>query len=633
MNQHELEQFEHELGFRPRPAARWLSPPELVRTGIKALAAQVFLGFMDNREMQSIFPQRAMDLAEFPPQEQGRWIDFIADLGDGFDATYTMAWALAQPELQVQAAQPGQPPVRLPKSQLLVMGGDEVYPAASERAYEDRLVRPYRAASLPGPAAALLALPGNHDWYDGLTAFERIFCQQAKIGGWQTLQSRGYFAARLTNLEANTVQKTWWLVALDSELGSYIDRPQLQYFEAEVTRHLKPGDAIILCASSPTWEATGTLPDGDPNANNALRYFENHYLLQCTDPATGESTPTGAQIRVRLSGDKHHYARYAQLHEQAGPEDPRREQLLTCGLGGAFLSGARHLSPELLLPPTGSREMVNPAERQRYALAETVFPTPTQERALHWQLANPFSAFFLPWRNPWFSTGLGVVHLACFMFLCTVFSGITGDSYPEALGSGDWVHAVGIVVFLFVVPLLIALLLWLARNARGLVQAGSEASGKSNPMVQPLLIVGLQLLLASAIFTGLIALPWQRNWSAGWITVLLAAVYATVLGAAVGTMVFALHLVFAPPGAVGRLKMTALAYEDGKGFLRMHLRDDGTLVIYPVIADTVVHDWDTGPSTQNQMRPVPADGLPPLRLLENPITVSINGFSTPGGVQ
>ena len=65
----------------------------------------------------------------------------------------------------------------------------------------------------------------------------------------------------------------------------------------------------------------------------------------------------------------------------------------------------------------------------------------------------------------------------------------------------------------------------------------------------------------------------------------------------------------------------------------MHLRDDSTLVIYPVIADTVVHDWDTGPSTQNQMRPVPADGLPQLRLLEDPITVSINGFSTPGGVQ
>src|SRR5699024_11026761 len=105
-----------------------------------------------------------------------------------------------------------------------------------------------------------------------------------------------------------------------------------------------------------------------------------------------------------------------------------------------------------------------------------------------------------------------------------------GDSYPEALGSGDWVHAVGIVVFLFVVPLLVALLLWLARNARGLVKAGPGDSGRASPLVQPLLLVGVQLLLASGIFTGLIALPWQRSWSAGWITVLLAAVYATVLG-------------------------------------------------------------------------------------------------------
>ncbi|WP_313814246.1 hypothetical protein [Glutamicibacter sp.] len=633
MNQHELAKFEQQLGFRPRPAVRWLSPPELLRTGLKALAAQVFLGFMDNRETQSIFEQQAMDLSGFPPQERGQWIDFIADLGDGFDATYTLAWALAQNDLKVDAASAGGQTITLPKSQLLIMGGDEVYPSASVRAYEDRLVRPFRAASIPGPPAALLALPGNHDWYDGLTAFERVFCQHAQIGGWQTLQSRGYFAARLTNLECNLVQKTWWLVALDSELGSYIDRPQLEYFESQVTRHLKPGDAIILCVSSPTWEDTARLPHPDPDANNSLRYFENHYLVNQTDPLSGEQHPTGAQIRVRLSGDKHHYVRYAQAHETAGADDPRGEQLLTCGLGGAFLAGAKKLSPELLLPPTGSREMVNPAERRRYTLSDTMYPTARQEQKLHRQLINPFSKYFIPRRNPWLSTGLGVLHLVLFMFLCTIFSGVTGSSYPQSLSSGQVVHALGVVAFVFVLPMLLALLLWQVNNRRDLGKSRSQGKDKPRPLAQPMIMLSLQLMWSSAIFVGLIGVPWQGSWNADWITVLLAVVYATLLGAVVGTMIFALHLILAPAGAVGRLKMTALAYEDGKGFLRMNLCADGTLVVYPVIIDTVIHDWDTGPSIQNQMRPIPADGMPRMRLLEEPIRISINGFPDPGGAQ
>ena len=46
---------------------------------------------------------------------------------------------------------------------------------------------------------SLYAVPGNHDWYDGLTAFLRLFARQrdATIGGWRTRQSRSYFAVRL----------------------------------------------------------------------------------------------------------------------------------------------------------------------------------------------------------------------------------------------------------------------------------------------------------------------------------------------------------------------------------------------------------------------------------------------------
>ena len=67
--------------------------------------------------------------------------------------------------------------------------GIEVYPTASAKEYEDRLIGPFRRSPAPRrPQPLLFALPGNHDWYDGLTAFLRIFTQERNIGGWRTVQ-------------------------------------------------------------------------------------------------------------------------------------------------------------------------------------------------------------------------------------------------------------------------------------------------------------------------------------------------------------------------------------------------------------------------------------------------------------
>ena len=40
---------------------------------------------------------------------------------------------------------------------------DVIYPAGDVNEYEDKFFWPYR--NLPGP---IYAIPGNHDWYDGL---------------------------------------------------------------------------------------------------------------------------------------------------------------------------------------------------------------------------------------------------------------------------------------------------------------------------------------------------------------------------------------------------------------------------------------------------------------------------------
>src|SRR5687767_14527252 len=160
-----------QLGFRPRAAVRWLGPVLLAATGARVALADQFGAYLDKRELQYPFAKRLHDHSE----GEDFWFDFVADCGDGFDATYSVAYLLAQPHLDVDG-------LRLPRGQALVMGGDQVYPTASAAAYEDRLRGPYRAAlptTAPGePVPTLYALPGNHDWYDGLTAFLRVFARR-----------------------------------------------------------------------------------------------------------------------------------------------------------------------------------------------------------------------------------------------------------------------------------------------------------------------------------------------------------------------------------------------------------------------------------------------------------------------
>ena len=195
-----LREHSRVLGFTPQDEVRWLAPGELVRTAIKVgplLAVRRL-----RRPPRGAGRPARHDAALAPDADGGLWLDHVADLGDGFDPTYTVARLLAADTLEVgpPEGQPGEqpgPPLRLPRGRLLVLGGDEVYPTPSSSGYEDRMKGPYRAALPSGavdPAPFMVALPGNHDWYDGLTAFLRLFAQRRPLGGWRTVQTRSYFA-------------------------------------------------------------------------------------------------------------------------------------------------------------------------------------------------------------------------------------------------------------------------------------------------------------------------------------------------------------------------------------------------------------------------------------------------------
>ena len=150
----DLREERDELGFIRQPEVRWLSPGLLARAGVEVAVSGTFGKFADKREIQRE-PQDPLDYSSVGEL----WIDYLSDTGDGWDATYTMAWLLAQPSLPFGDEE-------LPRGSILLLGGDQVHPTAGPETYEDRFIGPF-AAALPQTDAPqgpeLYALPGNHD--------------------------------------------------------------------------------------------------------------------------------------------------------------------------------------------------------------------------------------------------------------------------------------------------------------------------------------------------------------------------------------------------------------------------------------------------------------------------------------
>ncbi|MCD4849746.1 hypothetical protein LN996_02860 [Arthrobacter sp. AK01] len=660
MKSWELAKHHAVLGFTPQAAVRWLSPMSLARTALKVAAATVFADFGDKRELEGSFPADPLRLDNLPVQGQpaqppvssrglpspaglqderaagsapaDMWLDFAADLGDGFDATYTVASLLAQDTLTVDGHE-------LPRGRILVLGGDEVYPVASPAAYENRMAGPYRTA-FPAhprrdPVPIMLALPGNHDWYDGLTSFVRIFTRQRSIGGWRTIQTRSYFAVRLTGAPPGPGRggtPGWWLLGLDSQLGQYIDEPQLDYFYRNVTLQLQPGDAIILCVAAPFW-----VDAADPGLGEfrQANFFEQDYLRRRFNPETGMFEATGASVRLWLTGDLHHYARYEDSHPgehsrgQHQAPDPGKTQMITCGLGGAYLSDTHGLPEDIVLPApsaapgessngahtgltgTGQPGSGPTAAARTFTRTPTTFPGQGDSRLLGPQLANPFSQFWLPIRNPGFGLSLGIVHVVAALTLWTVFSAFRGESFVDSLRSltrgNTWLL---VLVLVLALPLVLAVASTLARWLR-VAKAGIVVFVRG----------ALYQLSALAVSAAVVILvPWPGSWP-DFVILVLALALVHLGGWVLGSEAFALYILATPSGEVSSWRMSGQAIEDHKGFLRIHLAPDGDLTVYPLMVDTVCRDWQLA-SSDDGARLVPVTGLPGVRLLEEPITIA-----------
>jgi hypothetical protein len=338
----------------------WFDPGQLVRTGLDVVIAAMFARNSDRRVLDAL-SHPGFDQCDYSSRDE-LWLDYVADTGDGWNSTYAVAHALAQPVLAVEMDGTRRTTKR---GDVLVFGGDEVYPVASREAYERKLVAAYRTA-LPDAEPVrpkVFAVAGNHDWYDSLVAFTRIFCTGGKrrFAAWQTHQSRSYFSIKLPH--------GWWLIGTDVQLESDIDDPQLEYFR-RIADTMAPDDRVILCTAEPEWIYEQRYRQFDRTVSERNLAFLQERVFE-------------HRIAVYLAGDLHHYRRHS---NDAG------QHKITAGGGGAFLFPT-HVDLD---------EVQELKDGYRY---QTSFPAPETS----WRLSRRLLAF--GWINPAFGKLTALLYL------------------------------------------------------------------------------------------------------------------------------------------------------------------------------------------------------------------------------
>jgi hypothetical protein len=106
------------------------------------------------------------------------WIDWVADTGDDRDVSHSVG-QMVFGEYEVDD---GGATLTLPRGDVLLFGGDTAYPVATADEIYRRVVQPWNEvlAKLDDDSPRLLlGIPGNHDWYDGLDGFGRLFRKSA----------------------------------------------------------------------------------------------------------------------------------------------------------------------------------------------------------------------------------------------------------------------------------------------------------------------------------------------------------------------------------------------------------------------------------------------------------------------
>jgi hypothetical protein len=283
------------------------------------------------------------------------YIDFVADTGDDVAVSRAVArlvfasYELPDPDRSGRH-------LRTPRGEILLFGGDTAYPVATAQEIMNRVIAPWNEVlqSLPDDGRrVLLGVPGNHDWYDGLDGFRRMF--RRRSAGEVARPSVTRISSKMLEYHAEWARKFVRGERVEKPealaLSGYHTVQNASYFAAP----LAPGIDMIAVDRQ--------LTTTDSRQTEFLRgYYDGRQdsatFAVLPDPVYtfGDPSRTGTEMVEKLhldladretfilSGDIHHYERIQKgkvLH-------------VISGGGGAFLHPARiahgGLRPDVLWP-------------------------------------------------------------------------------------------------------------------------------------------------------------------------------------------------------------------------------------------------------------------------------------------
>jgi uncharacterized membrane protein len=319
------------------------------------------------------------------------YIDFLADTGDSQRLVYQLARLMKQKELVVKRWQDGKEhATTLPRGSTLVLGGDTAYPIATHRRLLERIRAPFQWAhdelcetdqqALKRHPVTLLAVPGNHDYYDGLRGFEALAHSPPVVvasssgeghrgaesppaelpPAEQPLRMTGYKLAQHASYFAGALPFGWQLWGIDIEMRAIDDR-QLAFFQGaarwekgkspppvSVAKDPAPAppEKLIVVTSRPAFVYQGP----SDHAKVIGPSFKRLGLERAF--AHGGELEKG-RVRLDLSGDVHVYERYWGENHVERPDtvDEHRAVLVALAAKGPRRSDPSAPDPCAYEPP------------------------------------------------------------------------------------------------------------------------------------------------------------------------------------------------------------------------------------------------------------------------------------------
>lgn len=550
------------------------------------------------------------------------FFDFIADTGDGWNSTYSIAHLLSRDKLNIQTTRNSTEKISLPRGKFLIIGGDAVYPGASDEEYRNRLVRPFSYAwdwcwskhsnvgnesdsrergcfVAPKERPGIFAIPGNHDWYDCLSSFRRRFCNQKyprSFGQWITGQSRSYFAIKLP--------WNWYILALDIGLAQNLDNAQFNYF-MNVVRTMKSADKIILICAEPLWVFGGI------QNNKLYRLLESlEDEIESIFELKNQKPP---KIWLNLAGDIHNYQRYERsslesIEEQiqnmagmnpeiAGNSDKlnieiksryHQRQSIVCGGGGAFLhpthGEARH---HMSIIPKREFRMGREQDDNRIELPvedqqeyKCSWPDKKLSQKLGWRLAWKF---LLKRENWWVAFFIGVGHTLMTFPIITLLKQYSALGIMDSLQNPMMVLVLSNPVLTICSIAGCLLMIWIYARLPSIATPGYPHKTHYAGWIVGIVQVSVAIFSYMIVNNQILPLnDWLLDWPEGLaITGILLTVFLNVI---LGSMVYSTSMA-AFTGFFGMMHNDAFAHGgvDGyKSLLRIRLSSDGNLTVYPI---------------------------------------------------